>query len=257
MSNTIGIISILLLIYWVFIFISIEVFGFKVFRENITQTFYMSVMGILALMLGALIINVMFNLTRIAEKHNVDAETTTNSPKTKGWILALSFPVIFGFLYVGDYMTSRKKEKMLVASAESIISKNQSYADQLANYTFSKKYIIGTSEILDVITDTDENFPSIIVLAKDEIKGNAVYLGFTDYSKIEAQDSTAPTKKYYIEKTTGEEREYLDKIFGRKTKAYRYSAHDGNYELFYPIIRGNKIIVLHFSDRQRYGKMGS
>jgi hypothetical protein len=72
LSNIIGIISILLLVYWVFVFISIQVFGFKVFRENLTETFYLSVLGILALMFGALIINVMFNLTRIAEKLNQD-----------------------------------------------------------------------------------------------------------------------------------------------------------------------------------------
>ena len=36
-SNTIGAISIVLLIYWVFVFITIEVFGLKVFKENITQ----------------------------------------------------------------------------------------------------------------------------------------------------------------------------------------------------------------------------
>ncbi len=62
LSNIIGIISIVLLIYWVFIFITIEVFGLKVFRENLTETFYMSVLGILALMTGALIINIMFNI---------------------------------------------------------------------------------------------------------------------------------------------------------------------------------------------------
>jgi hypothetical protein len=54
LSNIIGIISILLLVYWVFVFISIQVFGFKVFRENLTETFYLSVLGILALMFGAL-----------------------------------------------------------------------------------------------------------------------------------------------------------------------------------------------------------
>ena len=73
LSNIIGIIAIILLVYWVFVFISITVFGLKVFKENITETFYLSVVGILALMFGSLIINVMFNLTRIAEKHNLDA----------------------------------------------------------------------------------------------------------------------------------------------------------------------------------------
>ncbi len=72
LSNIIALISIVLLVYWVFIFVSVEVFGFKVFRENISQTFAMSVLGIFVLMAGSSMINVMFNLTRIAQKHNLD-----------------------------------------------------------------------------------------------------------------------------------------------------------------------------------------
>ena len=79
-SNTIGIIAILLLVYWVFSFVTIEVFGLKVFKKNMTETFYLSVLGILALMAGALIINVMFNLTRIAQKHE-DNEIPTKTKK--------------------------------------------------------------------------------------------------------------------------------------------------------------------------------
>jgi hypothetical protein len=257
LSNTIGIVSILLLIYWVFIFISIEVFGFKVFRENLTETFYMSVMGILALMFGALIINIMFNLTRIAEKHNLDFENQTKSNKLKGWLLIFSFPIIFLLLFFGDYMTSMKKEKMLVKSAESIISKNKSYTDKLLNYSFTEKYILETSEILDIVTETDDNFPNITVLVRDKINDNHVYLGFNHYHKGNLEDSIQPNKKNFIRKTTSEEREFLEKVFDNQTKEYKYSAHDGDYELFYPVIRGKQIIVLHFSDHQRYGKLGS
>lgn len=122
LSNIIGIISIILLVYWVFVFISITVFGFKVFRENITETFYLSVIGILALMFGSLIINVMFNLTRIAEKHNQDDLTSSKRASKKlGLIFGLSFPLVFGLLIAGDYLTSNKKEKMLIASAKSIV----------------------------------------------------------------------------------------------------------------------------------------
>ena len=68
-SNVIGIIAIVALIYWVFTFIAIQVFGLRVFKENLTEIFSMSILGILALMSGALMLNIMFNLTRIAERH--------------------------------------------------------------------------------------------------------------------------------------------------------------------------------------------
>ena len=121
LSNIIGIISIILLVYWVFVFISITVFGLKIFRENITETFYLSVVGILALMLGSLIINVMFNLTRIAEKHNQDELSVPKQVNKKmGLLFGLSFPLIFGLLFAGDYITSRKKRR----NADSFCKRN-------------------------------------------------------------------------------------------------------------------------------------
>src|SRR5688572_22020421 len=95
LSNIVALIAILLLIYWVFVFISVEVFGFKVFRENLSQTFAMSVLGIFVLMAGSLMINVMFNLTRIAEKHNKDEIVEAKAvSKNLGWVFLLSFPLI-------------------------------------------------------------------------------------------------------------------------------------------------------------------
>lgn len=112
LSNSIGIISIVLLVYWVFVFISITVFGLRVFRENLTETFYWSVLGILALMFGSLMINLMFNLTRIAEKHNQDdLNVSKKTSKRLGWIILLSFPIVFGLLFVGDFLTTKRRSK--------------------------------------------------------------------------------------------------------------------------------------------------
>ena len=256
-SNTIGIVSILLLVYWVFIFISIEVFGFKIFRENLTETFYMSILGILALMFGALIINVMFNLTRIAER-NASEEPQTKPSRIRNWALIGSFPIIFILLYVGDYLSSQQKEKYLVSSAESIINKNESYSLTLANYSFSEKYIFDTSKILEILTETDENFPTVNVIVSDTIKSNRVYLSFAGNYPGNLKDTVgAPPKRHYIEQTSEPEREYLKSVFELKNREYRYSANDGNYELFYPMVKNGKVVILFFSDRQRYGKIGS
>ncbi|OXA94004.1 peptidase, partial [Flavobacterium oncorhynchi] len=135
LSNIIGITSILLLVYWVFTFITIQVFGLKVFKENMTETFYLSILGILALMVGSLIINLMFNLTRIAEKHNLDA-VNNKSNRLRFLTLTLIFPLIAIILFGGDYLTSAKKEERLIKSAESIIAINKANSDKLVNYSF-------------------------------------------------------------------------------------------------------------------------
>lgn len=256
LSNIIGITAIILLVYWVFTFITIEVFGLKVFRENMTETFYLSVLGILALMAGSLIINVMFNLTRIAENKNKDDDQASSSKKTYLILLSI-FPLIGLLLFGGDYLTSNKKEKMLIKAAKSIIEKNEINRQKLINYTFTDQYINQTSAILEIYSQTDKHFPSVNLLVKDTINGSPVYLGInqSDYEKV--NDTLLPSKRNYLYKTTQVEREYLDNVFSGKTDELRYSNHDGEYELFYPYKQGGKVIVLYFSERQRYGKLGS
>lgn len=256
-SNIIGIISIALLVYWVFIFISITVFGLKVFRENMTETFYFSILGILALMFGALIINVMLNLTRIAEKHNQDAPYT-GKKATRLWIsIGVSFPIILGLLFAGNYLTSGKKEKMLILSAKSIIENDREKSDKLLNYTFDKQWINETNDILSVFSKTDTHFSNITVITLDSINNSQVFLGFNCYDYIASKDSTPPLKKGYIQQTTKVERDYLTKVFRENYQEPQFSAKDGRYELFYPYFKDGKTIVLYFSDRQQYGKIGS
>jgi hypothetical protein len=256
LSNIIGITSILLLVYWVFTFIMIQVFGLKVFRENMTETFYFSVFGILALMFGSLIINIMFNLTRIAEKHNLDA-INEKSNRLKFIGLLLIFPLLALILFGGDYLTSRNKEKMLIESAKSVVDNNKPNNNKLVNYTFSEKYIKETASTLKVLSGTDQNFPSVTVIVKDSIKGSSVYLGFNQYYEGDLNDTIQPQKTRYIHKTTKEEREYLNSIFDKNSKELRYSASDGTYELFYPYKKNGKKIIIYFSEQQRYGKLGS
>ncbi|MBO9583666.1 MAG: hypothetical protein J7574_05855 [Flavobacterium sp.] len=256
LSNVIGIISILLLVYWVFTFITIEVFGLKVFRKNMTETFYLSVLGILALMFGSLIVNIMFNLTRIAEK---DKEEVLQKKAGKFGVAAmiLVFPIILAILFGGNYLTSVKKEKMLVESAKSILEVNKTNSDKLLDYNFSKNYINETASTLEILSKTDKNFPNVVVLVKDTIKGTPVFLGFQAYQSIHANDTIKPLKTGYLYETTKEEREYLDSVFSKDNNELRYSSYNGNYELFYPYKKNGKKIVLYFSEQQRYGKLGS
>lgn len=257
LSNVIGVASIMLLVYWVFIYISITVFGLKVFKENITETFYFSIIGILALMFGALMMNIMFNLTRIAEKHNQDEITNIKKTgKNLGLFIGLSFPLILGLLFGGNYLTSSKKEKMLIASAKSIIENNTEKSKKLLNYSFNEKWIIETVNTLDIYSKTDENFPYVSIIVSDSIDRSQIFLGFSYYiGKL--NDTIPPQKKNFIQPTTKEERDYLIKVFFNNYEGIRFSASDGRYELFYPYIKEGKVIVLYFTDNQRYGKIGS
>ena len=257
LSNIVALVSILLLIYWVFIFISVEVFGFKIFRENISQTFAMSILGIFALMAGSLIINIMFNLTRIAEKHNKDESLEANSNTRRlSWAFLLSFPIIFGVLLGGDYLTSRKKEAMLIESAKSVVEKYPQKVDELLNYQFEQNWLVEMDKSLGLMRKTDKNFPNVLVIVKDSVDGSEVFLGFGNY-RIRDDKTFESERREYILETTKEERDYLSRVFDNGYGEIRFSAADGNYQLYYPYIKDGKKIVLYFSDFQRYGKLGS
>ena len=258
LSNILCIISVIALCYWVFMFIVMNVFGLKVFRKNLTETFYLSILGILALMFGALITNIMFNLTRIAEKHNSD---TTDLKQTNNKIILICFialfPIITILLFAGDYLTANKKEHMLVQSAESIVVSNKNIIDEIINYDFTKKWISNASTKLQLLSKLDRNYKNISILVSDSIDNVPVFLIFNSYDYITKDSKHEPDKVNFVFQSDIKQREYLEKVFQNNFLEKNFSAYDGNYEMFYPIKHRDKIIVLYFQDRQQYGKIGS
>ncbi len=256
-TNMVGMASIILLIYWVFTFISIEVFGFKVFKENLTESFYMSILGILALMAGALMMNVMMNLTRIAEKFNTEsAPRTTKTSKRQLLLFLLSFPLLFLLLYVGDVLSAKKKEAYLTAAAGKVIADYKVQVTELTEYKFNKQYLKKASEILELLSATEEKFPEILVIVPDTVSSAKVFLGITQRYYV-ANDTTTPDKKDFIFASSKEEKEYLSEVFRSNVSKPRFSKHNSKIELYYPYAYNGRMIVLYFTDYQRYGKFGS
>lgn len=88
-TNIVGMVAVTLLVYWVFALILIQVFGLKVFREHITEIFLMSILGIFAVMGGTLMLNIMLNLTRIAERDKRKKAKAAGKPYIRCWQYSL------------------------------------------------------------------------------------------------------------------------------------------------------------------------
>lgn len=291
-SNIIGLISIILLMYWVFSFVLIEVFGLKVFRQQMTETFLFSILGILALMGGALILNIMLNLTRIAER-GAEVKYNKNTKKIIVGLIAI-FPLLAGILFTGDYLSSKKKQDIFVKSAENMISTQNGRLQQLSQYQFSIPYLSQAQKNLDFLALLDRSFNEVQVIVPDTIDKNPVYLSINQYNTFSSNemiltqeqanklnqnkktDKDQPfeiknknsvqanvwnkisvNKKSYVKQLTLAQKEYLNQVFQHNSKQIRFEAHDDQYELFYPYHYQNKTIVLYFTDRQNYGKLGS
>lgn len=256
-TNRIALLAIILLVYWIFIYISITVFSLKIFKENITESFYLSILGILAILIGAVMVNIMFNLTSISESLTKTKHQNFNKQRNKLWIalFILSFPLIFGVLFFGDYRTTKIREQKLIEAAKYTITNNQETTENFLNYSFSEQYIQKTAEGLEFIVKQAESFPSISIIIKDTIHEKDVFLRFTRYFHKDKNKNFSKTD--YIYACSPEEQEYLKSVFNDNNNRYLFSASDGNYELYYPYERGNKVIILYFTDRKQYGKYGS
>ena len=270
LSNSIGIFSILLLVYWVFTFILVQVFGLKVFRANITETFLLSILGILAMMGGTLMLNIMLNLTRIAEKP-VETEVTQIKNKQGFWGLVLLFPLITAIMFTGDYLTSSKKSQFLTQAANKLVQNQKPSLDQVANYEFTTRYIAQTSRTISFMQQLDTAFNSISIIVPENINGTPVYLKFDQYglqNHAAAENGTDVTKfdssnivenkTDYLHQIEFEDRQYLDDVFKNNLNTTRFKSNNGFYELFYPYqVNGKTVIILKLSDHQDYGKLGS
>lgn len=254
-TNRIALTTVVLLLYWVFIYICSTVFGFKVFRENMTEIFLLSILGIFAILLGAIILNIMFNLTAIAEQKSPPEpiNKTTHKFIVLGFVGSLL--VIFVLLYAGDIANSKNKEKQLIASATGLIEEQKEMIERLADYSFSRKYIERVSENLKVLSKVEEKFPAIRVILRDEWESKPLLFSFGAYLGLSAKE--VPRKADYILSTSSEERQYLHSVFDGENTEHWFSAHDGYYEIYYPIKTDKGLIVLYLSQHSRYGKIGS
>ena len=285
-TNIIGMVAVTLLVYWVFALILIQVFGLKVFREHITEIFLMSILGILAVMGGTLMLNIMLNLTRLAERGQ--EEEVRGGRKTVYLLLAV-FPILAALLFGGNYLTIQQKRDILTQSSERIVKDNSAQLDALADYRFDLAYIKKSSEILDLMAKDDLSFKSAMIIVQDKIDNKPVYLAFSADSRLNVGGEAVPAasqneavpganqnvegndnfvmdrngekvmvkKMDYVYSPNLKEREYLQKVFAGQTQEMRYEAEDGHYSLCHPYRKNGKTIVLCFSDYQEYGKIGS
>ena len=285
-TNIIGMVAVTLLVYWVFALILIQVFGLKVFREHITEIFLMSILGIFAVMGGTLMLNIMLNLTRIADRGQ--EEEVRGGRKTVYLLLAV-FPILAALLFGGNYLTIRQKRDVLTQSSERIVKDNPAQIDALTDYRFDLAYIKKSSEILDLMAKDDLSFKSAMIIVQDKIDNKPVYLAFSADSRLNVGGEAVPAasqneavpaanqnvegndnfvmdrngekvmvkKMDYVYSPDLKEREYLQKVFAGQTQEMRYEAEDGHYSLCHPYRKNGKTIVLCFSDYQEYGKIGS
>lgn len=267
-SNRIGIFAIIALIYWVFVFIIIQVFGLRIFRHNLSEIFIFSVLGILAVMAGCLMLNIMLNLTQIANRESI--ETHEKSPKRIIIALVAVFPILAGLLFFGNYANNQKKQSLMIDAVSQISSNaNQSIAQvtqhHLANLTLEQlKTITNSLKSLQSFSPAVSDVSFIVPISQEQqttyvsFHADSIYQ-FTSYKDEKELDTQQPIDKgkliRYFDK---HQQAYLQSVFLENNQQPYFDAKDGRFELWYPYVVNGKVIgVYHATDYMQYGKLGS
>ncbi len=259
LSNVIGVVSIILLVLWVFSFILIEVFDLLIFQKNMTEIFMLSILALIAVMAGALIINIMFNLTRIADKHNIDDSTKKMSKKV-AFAGLLIFPILAILLFFGDYATEKRKEEYMLRSTKSFISDSQTLKNLMDTIKFNEVFVNEIARELGKYERAELNFndPEIIFYLNIESQNDYFKIDDRDtFTQRDLQDTVSINIDKYTEYYNKEDEEYFNKVFQQGFNKHRFIRNGKNFMLEYPFHYQGKTVIIRTSDYQRYGKYGS
>lgn len=257
-TNRIAVYATLALLYWVFTFLIITVFDLKIFRERMTEMFFLSLLGIFAILGGAIVLNVMSNLSKISAAVSDKYGTTMEATKLTRFRLAvfsLLFPLIAAGLFAGNKLSDQRKQNFLISSAQRLVSENQAALSALSDYKFSSNYIRKSEKILEVIKKIDKNLPEVMVIVPDAIDGKKLFLSFGGGHYYDEEEKLEMSS--FIFSAAQDEREYLEKIFSGNDLSYKFNSDKGSYQLYFPVTISGRRVVLYFSENQRYGGYGS
>lgn len=255
-SNRIGFIAVLALVYWVLIYITTQIFGLKIFKETLTATFNWSILGILVLMFGALIINVMLNLSRIADKINNGNEAIEKisiKKRTGTIIFLVSLPIVIIALFFGNYLSSKKIENELKKSADAIINSYNTTINELSNYSFDINWINKARNLFSLMVRIDAEITNVGIIFEDEIDGNIIYLTVVNGSEV--RENEVLNKINFIRNYKLKEREYIEKYFKENYNQKYFLSENGVYNLFVPYENNNEKMLFFFTNRRDYGSL--
>ncbi len=252
------------LLLWLFVLALSSIFGLKVAGKHITDSFVYGLPLLLGAMGGGLVLNVILNLNKIGQ-HVALRNTVATSPSASGlprrWLVGVPVVLLLlaAGLFGGDYYTRIKKERFLLQDAQASANAFSADINALAALPWGQELVVKAASLLQLMGKQNKQFPEVTLLVQESVHGRPVALEIGRYhSDNDNKPWDESSKVHLVRALSADETQYMQAVFEGKTRAHRYTAHDGSYELFCPIQWGEKRkAVLYFSQHLRYGKSGS
>lgn len=252
------------LLLWLFVLALSSVFGLKVAGKHITEGFVYGLPLLLGAIGGGLVLNVILNLNKIGQHvalRNAVASPPGASGLPRRWLVGVPLVLVLvaAVLFGGDHYTRSKKERFLLSDAQASASAFSADLNALAALPWGKDMVGKTQSLLQLMGKQNKHFPQVTLLIQEPVQGRPVVLELGQYYNSSDENTWDDSSKVgFVRALSAEEAQYMQDVFTAKTRAHRYTAHDGSYELFFPIQWGDKrTAVLYFSQHMRYGKGSS
>jgi hypothetical protein len=257
LTVTIILLTIAGILIWFFGLILTLTFDLNVFDKG-SMGFMASILGgAFVLAACSALLNLVLNLSIIAEK-SVTAEEK-NEPSRLNYKSAIIFGgaliITAAFLFIGDHLSRDSFKKKLTSEVHDIIVRYPKSIEKIGTSIQDKKTLHEIPSILSFLSKLKHEFPSVIMITSGSINSEKAFLRITPYTHEDDMLKPAFNNSFY--ECGKKDCDYLEKIFSGKTNEKYFWNDNDNYFYYIPISSGDKTFILLFSKLQRYGKIGS
>ncbi len=259
----------LLLLGWAVV----QVFGLRVFTRSLTQAVVFGGVGLFAVLGACLILNVMLNLSRMADslaalhKDTATVGMPASGGDSKRWLALMGAAAVLmvAGLFAGDAHTRSVKKQRLIDTAQSVMQERSARLDAALTLPDSLQQpalLQNLARQLALIEQTDRHVDHIGLLLPARYLGEPVVVQVNRNWSNLRQDATVVEQGMarvelgdLLFKTSADQRQWLFEAFAGRQPQPLYRHEGGHYQLFYPVKIGPDWVVLYFDDRQAYGKV--
>lgn len=246
-----------LIILWFIGFIVSNTFSLKVFTSKTTE-FFLSIIGFAFVLVAcAAILNISLNISLIADSKIEESKInpTERIFNTKFFLAGgLLIIALIGFLFLGDYLTRQNEKNKLVTEAKDMIERYEQSIDELTLFIQDTATIGKVPDILKFLSNQKSEFPTVKLITSDRYKNEAVYLQVSSWTSEKALKE--PWFGYSFYKCSKVDCGYLKEVFENgNTESYLWTG-ENDYRFYFPVDKSGTRIVLLFTKKERYGKIG-
>lgn len=246
----------LAILVWLVGFIISVTFKLSVFDADALVFLFAVLAGAFILILCSAILNIVINMSLIAEKNIKKLENNGSeiSYKKIALFFGLAVLTIGCFLFLGDFISKNDAKNILIQEAQDIVSRYPNSINVLKKGLSDKNYLKEIPDTLKFLSSVKKEFPYVLLITSDKFNNDTVYLYITQWSS--KNDLSLPLYGHAFYECNKKDCEYLSKVFFKNSLQQYFYQADQDFNLYIPFSENGKRFVLLFSKNQRYGKIG-